>query len=116
MKKYVRKTHEIVPKRGNNGSTDTDVGYDGLANAIVVQALIDYSTSVVRILTNNYQGSAQNFTKFKCEQYVKETYHFLLHDAEAYTNLDTEYLIDIIDKRIIDKTGVTQSDIRKLCV
>jgi len=111
MNKYVKKENKSSLQLGGNGST-RDSGYAGLANAIVLQALSDYSTALIRLATNNYTCSEGDYSQSKCESLLYDSKKFLQSQYfNLLTELDGQFLIDLMTDRVCKKVRKTRSEL-----
>lgn len=85
-------------------------GYDGLANAIVIQALVDYEAAITRIYENNF--TKLEYNEYKCRYFLKEVPEFF-HSSyfEVLSNLNGQLLLDAIIRNICKKYGVTKNEL-----
>lgn len=87
-----------------------DVGYNSLANAIVVQALIDYDVSVRRLINNDF--TQNDYNKLTCKRYVEDVRKFLKSQYfNLLTQVDGEYLLNVVNHRIIRECGVNDYEL-----
>ena len=87
-------------------------GWTGLANAIVVQALLDYTVAVGRMLNNDYTLSEQGFSKPKCEVLAYDVPRFLKSSYfDLLTDLDGQYLLDMANQHLCKKYGVNKDEL-----
>lgn len=93
------------------GKNTPDVGYESLANAIIVQALIDYDLAVKRILNNEFTNDYQ-YDKEHCEHYIKDVPSFLNSQYfNLLTDLDGEYLLNEMKHCICNTYGVKKDEL-----
>ena len=114
MSKYVRKTMDVIPKLGHNYAYTVAQhnGYSGLANAVVIQALSDYSEAMVRIVTKKFTVSQNDFSEIQCRRMVDEVHAFMLSQYfGSLTDLDGQYLLDLVDDKLCKKLEVTKHEL-----
>ena len=87
-------------------------GWNSLANAILIQAVADYSIAVGRLICEDYTPSSGDFTKSKCKVYVHDIRKFFKSAyCEVLTGLDGQYLLDLINRKLCKRYGVTKDEL-----
>lgn len=113
-KKRNAKSIEIDPIEVDKLAPDHQ-HWENLANAIVISALDEYTTALIKYVTKDYcynASSERYFSESKCKRIVKDVQMFV--NSEYYgilTNLDGSYLLDVINKRICVNYGVTKNEL-----
>ena len=94
----------VYKKDGAYNKAENNIGYDSLANAIVLQALNDYKVAKMRLNNNDF---TTEFSKLGCERFIREVPKFLNSQYfSVLTNLDGAYLLQIADRTLAKEYGV----------
>lgn len=93
------------PYKKNLCLVQHDGGWDGLANAIILQAISDYKIASIRIHNNDF--NQVEFNSIACNKYIKEVPRFLKSEYfDRLTKLDGKYLLETTNKILSDEYGV----------
>ena len=83
-------------------------GYEGLAIAVITQAVSDYDMAITRLKSGKF---THNESEYCCKKYVSEVRKFFKSPQFCMlTNLDADYLMDMINQRLCNKLGVDKNE------
>ena len=84
-------------------------GYEGLAIAVITQAVSDYDMAITRLKKRKFTTSE---TEYCCKKYVSDVRKFFKSPQFCMlTNLDADYLMNLVNERLCDKLGVDENEL-----